>query len=118
MRSRAKKSSIVIAIVSLVTVLAMLAPAAAAPGFVVALPGAASAGYATRPAVLQHWNNLKFVNLDIAPHDVRSTSGLFQSPIIGIGKQTIVFGANLLPRGTYAFYCTIHPNMRGNLRVI
>lgn len=118
-RKATRRSSIVIAIVSIVAVLAMLTPASAAPGFIVAGPGAASAGYLTRPAVLQRGMNLKFVNLDLALHDVVMTHNTsIRSPLIGIGKQAIVVGANTLPKGTFGFYCSIHPNMRANLKVI
>ncbi|MGH2794071.1 MAG: hypothetical protein ACRDKG_07170 [Actinomycetota bacterium] len=114
-----RRSSILIAIVSIVAVLAMLTPASAATGFIVAGPGATSVGYLTRPAILQKGMNLKFVNLDIPQHDVvmaHNTS--IRSPLIGVGKQAFVVGANTLPKGTFGFFCSIHPNMRGNLRVI
>ena len=120
MRSRISKSSMVIAIVTIVAVLAMLTPASAAPSYVVAVPGSASAGYATRQVVLQQGSNLKFLNLDIALHDVDHLGfpKLFESATIGIGKQTMVLRANLLKKGVYTFFCTIHPNMKGKLRVI
>lgn len=117
-RTRTRRGSMWLALLVVLAVLAMLTPASAAPGYVVAPPGATVAGYLPKPVVLQKGNALKFLNLDTAPHDVRSTSGLFYSPVITIGKQKPVWGANLLKKGTYAFYCSIHPNMKGSLRVI
>lgn len=116
--NRTRRGSIVISLLAIVAVLAMLTPASAAPGYVVAPPGATVTAYLPKPVVLQKGNALKFVNLDTAPHDVRSTGGLFYSPVVGIGKTTTVFFANTLNKGTYAFYCSIHPNMKGKLRVI
>ena len=113
-----RRSSIVIALVAMLALLAMFTPASAAQGVVVTLPGSVSLGYLPKPVVLQKGSNLAYRNLDTARHDVRSTSGLFSSAQIGLGQTTFVNGANLLPKGTFAFYCTLHPNMRGNLRVI
>ena len=79
MRSRTGKrsGSVLVALVAVVAVLAMLTPASAAPSFVVAGPGNAGLPvYYTPFVVLQKGQPLNFVNLDIAPHDVRSTSGL------------------------------------------
>lgn len=119
LRRMKRRGSIVIALVAMVAMLAALTPANAAPGFVVAIPGSTSAGYATRAAVLQRGNNLKFVNLDVPLHDVVFThNSSIRSPLIGLGKQAFVAGANTLPKGVFGFYCSIHPNMRGNLRVI
>ena len=114
-----RRSSVVVALAAMVAVLAMFTPASAATGFIVAIPGSTSAGYATRPAVLQRGQNLKFVNLDLPQHDVVLTHNpSIRSPLIGIGKQAFVVGANTLPKGTFGFFCSLHPNMRGNLKVI
>jgi len=121
MRSRTgkRRGSVLVALVAVVAVLAMLTPASAAPSFVVAGPGNAGLPvYYTPFVVLQKGQALNFVNLDVAPHDVRSTSGLFFSAVITIGKKTAVNGVKNLPKGAYKFYCTIHPIMKGTLRVI
>ena len=113
------RGSIVVAFVALIAVLAMLTPASAVQSYVVAGPGnATSPVYYTPFVVLQKGQNLVFLNGDIAPHDVRSTTGKFYSAIITIGKKTTVIGANKLAKGSYKFYCTIHPVMKGTLRVI
>jgi plastocyanin len=120
MRSRSRRNgSVLIALVALVAVLAMFTPSSAVQSFVVAGPGnAASPVYYTPFVVLQRGQALNFVNLDIAPHDVRSPTGLFFSKIITIGKKTPVVGVKNLKKGSYKFYCSIHPIMKGTLRVI
>lgn len=121
MRSRTgkRRGSVLVALVTVVAVLAMFSPASAVQSFVVAGPGNASSPvYYTPFVVLQKGQALNFVNLDIAPHDVRSTSGLFFSKIITIGKKTTVVGVKNLKKGPYKFYCSIHPIMKGTLRVI
>jgi plastocyanin len=114
-----RRGSVVIALVAIVAVLAMITPASAVQSFVVAGPGnATSPVYLTPFVVLQKGQQLTFVNLDIAQHDVRSTKGLFYSALITIGKKTPVIGTKTLPRGSYKFYCSLHPIMKGTLRVI
>ena len=118
-RAGTRRGSVLVALVAVVAVLAMLTPASAAPSFVVAGPGnAASPVYYTPFVVLQKGQPLNFINLDIAPHDVRSTSGLFFSAVITIGKKTAVNGVKKLAKGSYKFYCSLHPLMKGTLRVI
>lgn len=114
-----KRGSIVIAMVAVVALLAMLTPAQAAPGLIVSGPGNAFLPvYYTHPAVVKQGQPVNYRNLDIAIHDVRSTSGLFYTVPIGFNKQTSVIGAKNLKKGTYKFYCSFHPLMKGQLRVI
>ena len=114
-----RRGSMAVALIAVVAVLAMFTPASAAPSFVIAGPGnATSPVYYTPFVVLQRGQALNFVNLDIAPHDVRSTNGLFFSAVITIGKKTAVNGVKNLKRGSYKFYCSLHPIMKGTLRVI
>lgn len=95
-----------------------VATAAKLPGHVYTLPGATSLGYTPRIVVILKGSPLTYHNLDIAPHDVRSTApGKFASPVITIGKTAKVIGVPALARGNYGFYCSIHTNMRGNLIV-
>jgi plastocyanin len=90
----------------------------AGPGAtIVAGPLAAAAGYLTKKPVILQGQKVKFTNLDIAVHDVRSTSGLFSSALVGLGKSTQVNGTTALSPGKYGFYCSIHPNMTGTLTV-
>ncbi len=90
---------------------------------VVAGPGGAGAGYATPVAVAQRGKAAVFRNLDIVAHDVvsvrRNSSGpLFRTPLIGLNKEAVIAGVPSLPVGNYAFFCTLHTNMKGFLRVV
>lgn len=96
--------------------------AAGAGSTVVAGPGAFATTYATPEMVLAAGQPLYFVNNDLPQHNVVATdmSGgapLFQSRLVGIGEQATVDGAEKLKAGSYNFYCTIHPGMRGTLLV-
>lgn len=114
-----RKGSIVVAIIAVVAVLAMLTPASAANVFIVAGPGNATLPvYYTQTVVQQKGKPVTFLNLDIAPHDVRHTGGKFFTPVIGIGKKASLIGVKALPKGTYKFFCSIHPIMKGTLRII
>jgi plastocyanin len=84
---------------------------------IVAGPLAFTAGYVTRTAVVLQGQVVKFTNLDLAVHDVRSYSGLFSSSLVSLGKSTPVNGVSSLLPGKYGFFCSIHPNMQGNLIV-
>jgi plastocyanin len=91
---------------------------------VVAGPSAATVGYATRVAVMKKGTAAEFRNLDLPQHDVvavkRGSNGapLFRSPLTPLGQQTQIVGAAKLAAGTYSFFCSLHPNMKGTLRVI
>ena len=105
--------------ITLAAVVSMLSPASAAQNIIIAGPGNASLPvYYTQTVVVQKGKTVNFVNLDIPLHDVRHTGGLFYSKLIGIGKQTPVVGVKTLGKGAYNFYCSLHPRMKGVLRVI
>jgi plastocyanin len=89
----------------------------AAIGPILAGPGSAGSTYYTPRVVSLQGQSTVFRNLDIVPHDVRHVGGKFSSKIIGFNKQTPVNGVSALPRGTYKFFCSIHPNMKGQLIV-
>jgi hypothetical protein len=84
---------------------------------IVAGPGAFATTYATPVMATVRGGDLQFLNLDIQEHDVTSTAGLFKSDLIGVGQTASVAGVTNLPPGTYGFYCSIHPGMRGTLLV-
>ncbi len=113
-----RKGSIGLAFVPLVVVLSMLTPAGARPLPLVAGPGSAASTYYTQQAVSQKGKAVVFYNFDVAQHDVRSTSGKFFTGLIGLGKHATVVGAQKLAKGSYKFICSIHPNMKGTLRII
>jgi hypothetical protein len=43
---------------------------------------------------------------------------LFWSPLVGLNQRTQVLGVGTLSPGTYSFYCTLHPGMKGKLIVL
>jgi plastocyanin len=90
---------------------------AALPTQIIAGPEAFTLGYLTKNPSVPKGGSVVFRNFDLAPHDVVSVSGLFRSAIIGLGKSAPVLRVSSLKRGRYAFYCTIHPNMKGTLTV-
>ena len=90
---------------------------------IVSGPGAASTGYATPLVLSQAGQKVTYVNLDNVQHDVNSTKKgpdgrpVFHSKLIGLAESAPVQGAEKVPAGTYEFYCSVHPGMRGNLVV-
>ena len=88
---------------------------------VVAGPGAASTSYATPVVATQQGGKLSFLNLDTVQHDVNATKNgrdgrpLFHSKLTGLGETSPVEGVNHVPPGTYEFFCSVHPGMRGQL---
>ena len=88
-------------------------------GQVVAGPGAVATTYATPVVTIQQGQSLTFTNLDVAQHDVVSTThGLFDSPLIGIGRVAPASAASRRSHpGNYGFYCSPPPNMTGTLTV-
>jgi polyvinyl alcohol dehydrogenase (cytochrome) len=105
---------------------------------IVSGPGAFITNYATLAMVKPQGNGLTYLNLDPIAHDVQADGvfgpdtnpwcpagnfplrrcPLFWSPVIGVGQQTAVLGTKTLPAGTYPFYCSIHPGMKGSLVVV
>ena len=113
--------------------------AGAAVATVVAGPGAFQAGYATPVVVAPKAAPLTFVNGDIQSHNVvaldkflpkktaKKTAwckgyGATKCPVFWsktgpLGGNTAVEGLAKLKAGQYAFFCTIHPGMKGTLVV-
>jgi polyvinyl alcohol dehydrogenase (cytochrome) len=91
---------------------------------IVAGPGASSTSYATPIATTAVGGAINFVNLDVAKHDVtavdKGSDGkpLFHTPLIDLGETAPVEGLDRVESGkSYAFFCSIHPGMRGTLSV-
>jgi outer membrane protein assembly factor BamB/plastocyanin len=85
---------------------------------------AQSYGYATPVVVIRQGDGLNYSNLDTARHDVVSTekgpdgAPLFSSGLAATGQTVAVTGLDHLKSGvTYHFYCSVHPNMQGQLIV-
>jgi plastocyanin len=87
-----------------------------------AAPAAAGAATITidnfsygEPLTVSPGATVSVTNNDSAPHSVTSqTAGQFDVNVKGNGEAT--FTAPTQP-GTYAFYCTYHPSMKGTLIV-
>jgi polyvinyl alcohol dehydrogenase (cytochrome) len=94
------------------------------PASVVAGPGAYASSYATPAVVTGVGGPLSFVNFDIAQHDVVATDKgpdgqpLFKSKLINFNETAPVEGLDKVKSGqSYAFFCSLHPGMRGQLVV-
>jgi plastocyanin len=104
------------------------------PSVALAGPGGFAVGFATPVVPMLQGGSVTFVNTDVATHNVRSRatvlkrvrSGkgyktirvpLFTSASIGVGETADVVGVARLKPGTYAFICSIHPNMAAQLQV-
>ena len=94
-----------------------------AGGEIVSLAGAQNYGYATPVAVMSKGGALSYTNLDPVNHNVvakdlgSNGQPLFRSDFAGLGKTVPVTGADQLPAGQYAFYCSLHLGMQGTLIV-
>jgi plastocyanin len=91
---------------------------------IVAGPAAQSAGYLTKTATTGVGGPLSFYNFDYVQHDVRSVESapeggpLFSSELAGPGQSVPIAGLDRVSSGaTYEFLCSIHPGMRGSLKI-
>jgi plastocyanin len=81
--------------------------------------------YAADAYAIDQGERLDFRNDDLSgpKHDVVSTANgdvngrLFASDIIEGGKSAFVEGSQYLTTGSYEFFCSIHPSMKGKLNV-
>ena len=111
---------------------------------VVSGPQAQSYGYLTPQLVITQGGTLQYTNIDIVRHDVvqdvnvdgkgyvgpkrkqpawckqfkKHHCPLFYSKLEGLGQNENVLGVQNLKPGTYSFYCTLHPGMKGKLTVL
>ncbi|MDF3149288.1 MULTISPECIES: plastocyanin/azurin family copper-binding protein [unclassified Streptomyces] len=110
-----------------VLALAVLAVLVVLVGMLLVLPvGRASAatyrvamsGYAFSPTTLTitAGSTVTWTNQDTAPHDVKTTSApaAFHSPMLNKGGS---WSFTFNTPGTYAYYCTVHPNMTARIVV-
>lgn len=82
--------------------------------------------YAATEYTIDQGEPLNFRNDDLSgpSHDVASTANgkvrgsyLFASEVVGGGKTSFVEGSQYLTTGSYDFFCSLHPSMKGRLVV-
>ncbi|NVK81384.1 cupredoxin domain-containing protein [Streptomyces morookaense] len=104
---------------SVVAALASAAVLAAAQTTYAATGQVAVVNYAYAPATLNvsRGTTVTWTNSDTAPHTVTSTAGSggpLNSPMLNQGDSfSFTFGA----AGTFSYYCTVHPTMKGTVVV-
>lgn len=91
------------------------------------LEGAATQGnpdYDPKEMSVKKGDVIKVDNKDTVPHTVTNGEGpndsnsgkIFDTGIINAGEASIIDTQNIDP-GDYAYYCTVHPYMTGNLKL-
>ncbi len=118
MRSRGTQGR---ALAPIATVALMLcaAPASADEQIVAGPPSQ----YLTPQVTIDQGERVTFMNTDAIDHDVLARDAgpdgapLFRSELIAGGATTPVEGAEYLTTGSYAFICSIHPQMEGTINV-
>jgi len=83
---------------------------------------AAGNAFAPSNVTVTQGSRLTFANADAAPHnvvadDTTNNGALFRSAVATTGQSADVKGVDKLKAGTYPFYCSLHPSMRGVLTV-
>jgi plastocyanin len=102
----------------------VVAPAAtalaASSAQIVAAPGNS---YVSSSVEIDQGGRVSFANRDVTSHDVTARdrapdgSPLFRSALVPAGGEAQVESVQYLAAGSYAFYCSVHPQMTGTLRV-
>lgn len=119
-------------------VIGTAAPVAAAVA--VTGPGGFAMGFIPPVVVIEEGEGVTYANADVAPHNFvaeetflpakkaskvkwcsayeRGKCPLFWSPTITTGQSTDVLGLEYVKSGErYAFFCSVHPGMKGTLIV-
>jgi plastocyanin len=107
--TRTTRSSLALALVGLLTVMAV--------GPVVAADGSVSIeGFAFSPSTVtvKVGDSVTWTNNDSAPHTATADDGSFDTEQFGNGESsTLTFST----AGSFAYHCTIHPQMHGTVVV-
>ena len=99
---------------------ALAPPAARADEQIVAAP---PNRYVNPDVTIDQGEKVTFTNNDTVMHDVVSKqkgadgNPLFSSPLVATGRSAPVAGTEHLTTGDYAYFCSLHPQMVGTLRV-
>ena len=82
--------------------------------------------YDPSPATVKRGNSVIWINDDSVPHTATSGNpdngqvpkgAIFDTGILGPGQSSEEFTINAADAGTYDYYCTLHPYMRGQLTI-
>ena len=79
--------------------------------------------FVTTSAEVDQGGHVSFANRDVTSHDVTARdvgpdgAPLFRSALVAAGGEAPVTGVEYLAAGSYAFYCSVHPQMTGTVRV-
>lgn len=92
------------------------APTPTAPTLTSTSPELNISGFAFVPATftVAGGTTVTWTNQDDARHDVTSETGIFDS---GNLARSATYSYTFAERGTFGYYCTIHPSMRGKVIV-
>jgi plastocyanin len=72
-------------------------------------------GYNPDPITVHAGDTVYWTNTGIAPHSVTADNGSFDSGIMRSGQQ---WSLTTSTPGTFAYYCSLHPDMRSALIVL
>lgn len=116
----------VVVLLAVCTLMALSMPARATTGAVVVaqgskyLPGDRSLPQRAT-VIVRQGSEVMFASLDVGTaHDIVEVRAAprFRSGVYGLGQSGLVAGVEGLSPGTYAFTCSLHPSMFGDLQVI
>lgn len=71
--------------------------------------------YDPDPVTIQAGGKVTWINRDAAPHTATADDDSFDTGTLEIGKLK---SESFKEPGTYAYFCEIHPDMRGTVEVI
>lgn len=71
--------------------------------------------YEPDPVTIEAGGKVTWLNQDAAPHTATADDGSFDTGTIEQGK---VRSESFKQPGTYAYFCEIHPDMRGTVEVV
>lgn len=74
-----------------------------------------SNAFGPNPRFVSRGATVRWVNLDNIAHTATSNNGVWDSGIIPPGSQ---FSRLFVTNGSYAYHCSLHPNMAGTLVVV
>lgn len=85
-------------------------------GIAIVEPGAPETwGYSPAPMTVRAGDTLTWTNTGIAPHDVTAEGGAFASGILHSGES---WTFSPTTPGSYSYFCSLHPWMRGVIEVV